>query len=91
MSKARIKSKEITKIGSMVLNLAQLLRVVHVERIMIEDEKITEFNNLTLNNFVLKLCGPMKEDHLTKIMLTIQVLCSGIGFFIRYTVAESLY
>ena len=91
MSKARIKVKDISKNGLLMLTFLELLHVVDSNYESVQDEDYVEFNNLTLNNFVLKVFGPMKENTLTKAMLAIQMLCSAVGFFIRYTVADSLY
>ena len=91
MSKARSKVKDLSSSGLLMLQVLELLHVTHVKREVVKDDEFVEFNNLTLNNFVLKILGPMKENNLTKLMLAIQVLCSGVGFFIRYTVADSLY
>ena len=74
-----------------MLTVLELLHVIDSRYEEVGNEDYVEFNNLTLNNFVLKVVGPMKENTLTKVMLAVQVLCSGLGFFIRYTVADSLY
>lgn len=41
--------------------------------------------NLTLINFVLKVTGPLKENHLTMVLLLFQVFCCGIGLALRYS------
>uniref|UniRef100_H2YBT8 UDP-N-acetylglucosamine--dolichyl-phosphate N-acetylglucosaminephosphotransferase n=1 Tax=Ciona savignyi TaxID=51511 RepID=H2YBT8_CIOSA len=46
-----------------------------------------EINNLTLNNFLLKILGPTKEQSLTIILLCIQAVCTAAAFFIRYYVS----
>ncbi|GMH89362.1 hypothetical protein TrST_g2307 [Triparma strigata] len=47
--------------------------------------------NLTLINVVLKVCGDMKEEHLTMVLLMVQVGFSGLGFAIRYGGGSSLF
>eukprot|EP01061_Rhynchopus_euleeides_P010723 TRINITY_DN20253_c0_g1_i1.p1 TRINITY_DN20253_c0_g1~~TRINITY_DN20253_c0_g1_i1.p1 ORF type:complete len:417 (+),score=156.75 TRINITY_DN20253_c0_g1_i1:49-1251(+) len=47
--------------------------------------------NLTLLNVMLVIFGPMKEGTLTNVLLAFQVLCSVIGFLIRYQLAALFY
>ena len=91
MSKARIKVKDISRKGLLMLTVLEMLHAVDTKYESVQEEDFVEFNNLTLNNFILKIFGPMKEHSLTKLMLLIQVLCSMVGFFVRYSVADSLY
>ena len=47
-----------------------------------------ECPNRTLICFVLRSLGPMKERSLCLVLLTIQVLCSVIAFYVRYVLLE---
>ncbi|RXM94028.1 UDP-N-acetylglucosamine--dolichyl-phosphate N-acetylglucosaminephosphotransferase [Acipenser ruthenus] len=73
MSYSKFKSRDLSKLGELLLKVASALRVVEVRRGLEEDGEFMECNNLTLINFVLKLIGPTHERTLTVIMLLIQV------------------
>lgn len=47
--------------------------------------------NLTLINVALWVCGDMKEEHLTALLLVVQVAFSGVGFAIRYGGGSGLF
>jgi UDP-N-acetylglucosamine--dolichyl-phosphate N-acetylglucosaminephosphotransferase len=47
--------------------------------------------NMTLINLTLRITGPVREDTLCRILLVLQVLCCGLGFFVRYYVASLVY
>mmetsp|Transcript_36833 Transcript_36833/g.54105 ORF Transcript_36833/g.54105 Transcript_36833/m.54105 type:complete len:443 (-) Transcript_36833:184-1512(-) len=51
----------------------------------------TEVANMTLINVCLQIFGPMKERTLCVVLLAFQVLCCGIGLFIRYYVAQFFF
>ncbi len=42
------------------------------------------YDNMTLINLVLRICGPMTEETLTTVLIALQVACCVLGFFIRY-------
>eukprot|EP01113_Clastostelium_recurvatum_P033102 TRINITY_DN4340_c0_g1_i3.p1 TRINITY_DN4340_c0_g1~~TRINITY_DN4340_c0_g1_i3.p1 ORF type:complete len:397 (+),score=93.67 TRINITY_DN4340_c0_g1_i3:77-1267(+) len=47
--------------------------------------------NLTILNLFLWILGPMTERQLCIVALIFQILCCGLGFFIRYYVAELFF
>ena len=53
--------------------VAELLRLLEVQRAEEGEDDFIECNNMTLINLVLKVLGPIHERNLTVIMLTIQV------------------
>ena len=55
--------------------------------------KFDRFNmsNLTLINFVLHVCGPMRERDLTVVLMLLQAISSILAFFIRYVLAGVFY
>lgn len=91
MSYSKFKSRDLSKLGELLLKVASALRVVEVRRGLEEDGEFMECNNLTLINFVLKLIGPTHERTLTVIMLLIQVLGSAVAFGIRYHLVRLFY
>lgn len=54
--------------------VAELLKLLEVQRGQEGDDDFIECNNMTLINLALKLLGPTHERNLTVIMLIIQVL-----------------
>lgn len=56
----------------------------------ISDVKV-ECSNFTIINLVLHWLGPMREDKLVNVLLTLQILCSVIAFIIRYYVVQFVY
>uniref|UniRef100_H2YBU0 UDP-N-acetylglucosamine--dolichyl-phosphate N-acetylglucosaminephosphotransferase n=1 Tax=Ciona savignyi TaxID=51511 RepID=H2YBU0_CIOSA len=88
MSKARFKPSEMHILGSFIIRIAEFACVVDVKRGLGEDGQYMEINNLTLNNFLLKILGPTKEQSLTIILLCIQAVCTAAAFFIRYYVID---
>lgn len=56
-----------------------------------EKEDVVITNNLTLINLVLFYLGPLHEAKLTTILIAIQVLCTGLAFFVRYPMAHVFY
>jgi UDP-N-acetylglucosamine--dolichyl-phosphate N-acetylglucosaminephosphotransferase len=52
---------------------------------------MVEMNNLTILNFILKLCGPLHEWTLAKTFLAFQCVCSAMAFVLRFYCANLLY
>jgi UDP-N-acetylglucosamine--dolichyl-phosphate N-acetylglucosaminephosphotransferase len=50
-----------------------------------------EVSNYTLINLFIKLLGPAHEGTLCVRVLTFQVFCSCVAFFIRYQLAHLVY
>ncbi|KAE8592358.1 hypothetical protein XENTR_v10018737 [Xenopus tropicalis] len=73
MSYSKFKSKELSKLGDLIIKVGEVLYVLDVKRAQGEDGQYVEVNNMTLINFVLKLTGPMHERNLTVLLLFIQV------------------
>lgn len=55
------------------------------------DHHLVFINNLTLINLFLFWFGPMKEEKLTNCLILFQVLCSLLGFVIRYYLVSFIY
>ena len=91
MSLQATKVSEMRILGTIVINVFRALRFVHVNEYTKNGELYIEFNNLTLINFVLKICGPLHEQTLTMILLMVQVVCSCLAFGIRYPLALEFY
>lgn len=72
---------------SMILFL-EVLNLVDVKR---ENGCMIDCNNLTLLNLILLKMGPMKELNLAKTLVVVQVICSIVGFFIRYGAIHAIY
>ena len=51
----------------------------------------TEAPNMTVINLCLILLGPMSERNLCVVLLTLQVLSCGFGFFCRYYLAHLFF
>ncbi|TNN72510.1 UDP-N-acetylglucosamine--dolichyl-phosphate N-acetylglucosaminephosphotransferase [Liparis tanakae] len=71
--------------------VAELLKLLQVQRGQEGDDDFIECNNMTLINLVLKLIGPTHERNLTAIMLIIQVVGSVLAFGIRYHLVRLFY
>ncbi|KAG9351454.1 hypothetical protein JZ751_022704 [Albula glossodonta] len=91
MSYSKFKSKDLSKLGNVILKVAETLWLVEVQRGQEGDDEFMECNNMTLINFVLKILGPTHERNLTAIMLLIQILGSTIAFGIRYHLVRLFY
>ncbi|OCT72420.1 UDP-N-acetylglucosamine--dolichyl-phosphate N-acetylglucosaminephosphotransferase [Xenopus laevis] len=91
MSYSKFKSKELSKLGDVIIKVGEVLYVLDVKRAQGEDGEYMEVNNMTLINFVLKLIGPTHERNLTLLMLLIQVLGSCAAFLVRYQLVRLFY
>ena len=67
-----------------ILKLMYRCKLVHVEIVKVENATFLKFNNLTLNNYILKIFGPMQETKLASTLLLIQCICSAISFLLLY-------
>ncbi|KNC75564.1 hypothetical protein SARC_11914 [Sphaeroforma arctica JP610] len=54
------------------------------------DQKIS-MSNLTMINMVLDICGPMREDKLTTLLLVVQSIGVALAFLIRYRLVFLFY
>ncbi|XP_036381485.1 UDP-N-acetylglucosamine--dolichyl-phosphate N-acetylglucosaminephosphotransferase isoform X2 [Megalops cyprinoides] len=91
MSYSKFKSKDLSKLGCLILKVAEMLWLVQVRRGQEGDDEFMECNNMTLINFVIKILGPTHERNLTAIMLLIQILGSAVAFGIRYHLVRLFY
>jgi len=92
MSMTRFPAAKLKPLGSTILSVFNKMGIAHVITIKAEgEEEMVECNNLTLINFTLKLTGPMHEERLTISLLVMQVVCSLVGFAVRYPLAYLLF
>uniref|UniRef100_UPI00398EA97F UDP-N-acetylglucosamine--dolichyl-phosphate N-acetylglucosaminephosphotransferase n=1 Tax=Pristiophorus japonicus TaxID=55135 RepID=UPI00398EA97F len=91
MSYSKFKTKDLPKLGDLILKVADKLWLVEVNRGIGESNEYTECNNLTLINFVIKLIGPTHERTLTIILLLIQITGSMFAFMVRYHLVRWFY
>ncbi|XP_076457758.1 UDP-N-acetylglucosamine--dolichyl-phosphate N-acetylglucosaminephosphotransferase-like [Babylonia areolata] len=91
MSRFTFKPSQLSPLGKLCVSIFRLLRLIDIRENVGEDGRFTEANNFTLNNFLLKLCGPLHERTLVIVLLSIQVFFSVVGFVIRYQVAKLFY
>jgi len=54
-------------------------------------DQIVACSNMTIINLTLVLLGPMREDHLCMTLLLLQIVCGGLGLFIRHRLAFLIY
>lgn len=91
MSYSKFKRKDLSKLGHLILKVAELLKLLEVRRGQKGDDEFIECNNMTLINLVLKCLGPIHERNLTVIMLIMQVMGSAVTFGIRYHLVRLFY
>jgi UDP-N-acetylglucosamine--dolichyl-phosphate N-acetylglucosaminephosphotransferase len=48
-------------------------------------------SNMTIINYALYVCGPMREDRLTLALLGVQAACSALALLVRYQLAYVFY
>ena len=68
----------------------ECLHLVDVHRDPVTNEMI-DCNNLTLLNFILIKMGPLKEETLVIYVLFVQIMCSILGFIVRYGLVHVVY
>jgi len=51
------------------------------------DHKTERIPNMTVINMALSIVGPMNERNLCSLLLGLQLICCGFGFFMRYYIA----
>uniref|UniRef100_W5M809 UDP-N-acetylglucosamine--dolichyl-phosphate N-acetylglucosaminephosphotransferase n=1 Tax=Lepisosteus oculatus TaxID=7918 RepID=W5M809_LEPOC len=91
MSYSKFKSKDLSRLGELILKGAEVVWLVEVQRGGDGEDEFIECNNMTLINLVIKVLGPLHERTLTVIMLLIQVLGSAVAFGIRYHLVRLFY
>lgn len=85
------KPKSLSLLGHFCLFIAKTFRLVHYKEFEKDGEIVAECTNFTIINFALKVAGPTHERSLTVYLLTIQVLCTCVAFFIRYGLSKIFY
>ena len=90
--------QKLSTVGRLCLTVLSVTRLASIKQVDVKIDndsdntvEMVECNNLTLINFVLRLTGPMKENHLTSLLLLLQVIASLVAFTIRYPLAFLLY
>ena len=90
--------QKLSTLGRACLTVLSVTRLATIKQVDVKIDndsdntvEMVECNNLTLINFVLRLTGPMKENHLTLLLLLLQVIASLVAFTIRYPLAFLLY
>ena len=90
--------QKLSTLGKLCLTVLSVTRLASIKQVDVKIDndsdktvEMVECNNLTLINFVLRLTGPMKENHLTSLLLLLQVIASLVAFTIRYPLAFLLY
>mmetsp|Transcript_15563 Transcript_15563/g.42637 ORF Transcript_15563/g.42637 Transcript_15563/m.42637 type:complete len:290 (+) Transcript_15563:222-1091(+) len=101
VSFAEFDESDLGILGRLVLFISERLNLARVERPAssasqegtspAQVARSVRISNLTIINLTLHLLGPMHEAHLTIVLLTIQVVSSGLALFIRYYLAALLY
>ena len=97
-SLACFEKQKLLALGRMCLSVLSVTRLASVRQVDVRIDndgdqtiEMVECNNLTLINLVLRMTGPIKEDHLTILLLVLQIISSLIAFTIRYPLAFLLY
>uniref|UniRef100_A0A183BLH5 UDP-N-acetylglucosamine--dolichyl-phosphate N-acetylglucosaminephosphotransferase n=1 Tax=Globodera pallida TaxID=36090 RepID=A0A183BLH5_GLOPA len=91
MSMVELQPHKLSRIGQMCLHILIRTHLVHHEEFDKDGERWLRINNLTILNFILKVCGPMHERRLTNTLLAFQFVCSVIAFILRFYFARLLY
>ena len=86
----RINIKETKPLGALFIGILRLFGLVQYKRVS-DSPEVYECSNLTIINLALVKFGPMNEKHLTLCLLTLQTLCTGLAFFIRYGISKIFY
>ncbi|KAH9925429.1 N-acetylglucosaminephosphotransferase [Epithele typhae] len=89
-SRAEFKEKRPSALSSAILRVLAALGLVELAF----DEQtgaIASTTNLTILNVFLLRLGPMREDSLTRVLISTQVCGSLVAFFVRYGLAGLVY
>ncbi|KAJ3099247.1 UDP-N-acetylglucosamine--dolichyl-phosphate N-acetylglucosaminephosphotransferase [Phlyctochytrium planicorne] len=82
--------KETKFLGLQMIKLLESLGFAKVKRDP-KSGKLEEVNNLTLLNLILVLSGPISEAELARRLAYVQILCSILGFVLRYGLAFLIF
>ena len=75
----------------MIVKILELFRLIKVKRSGTGPDDFIEISNLTLINVVINWVGPIHESTLTNLLMVLQVMSSGVAFFVRYKLASFVY
>nr|CAG4650219.1 EOG090X07N9 [Sida crystallina] len=81
----------LNALGRLFLKIYQLLGLVRVIESQKDGKPVKECTNCTVINLALNWLGPTHEEKLTVTLLSVQVICSGLAFVIRYPLASQFY
>lgn len=62
-----------------------------VVKIVSETNSSLTINNLTILNWLLNVFGPLKEHHLTILLLALQIVCNTGGLFVRHRLSTFIF
>ena len=71
---------ELTTLGMIIFKFCRKTGICSVIE---EADGSVKMSNMTIICLVLHVCGPMREDMLTKRLLSVQVLCTAFAFIVR--------
>merc|ERR1719245_445799 len=91
MSTVEFKASDLKFLGKLCLYVLSWVGLGPLRKFTKDSEEYIEINNFTLINLLLRLCGPTHEQRLTIYILLVQIIFSGIGFYIRYPLALMFY
>lgn len=80
---------ELRAPGRLIVRACRALRVGRVS-IDPATQQVT-MSNMTIINWALHVCGPMREDRLTLALLGLQAACSALALLVRYQLAYLVY
>lgn len=87
ISVTKFKYSELNILGKCMVSIFRMFRIISWQ----EKNGYVTTNNFTLINLVLLLFGPLHEEKLTGVLITIQCLCTALAFVIRYPLASLFY
>lgn len=91
MLMAEFKLADLSPLGRVSLRILRSIGLLHWLEYEKDGDTWVEVNNLTLLNLCLLWFGPMPERRLTVILLSLQLFCSALAFFIRFYAARLVY
>lgn len=78
--------KSVSKFQKYFLGILEIFKLIKVER----TTKVTKFSNMTIINLCLVWFGPLREDKLCILLMTLQFLIGIIMIFVRHTLGPWL-
>lgn len=87
----KFKIRNENGLDGMIVKILELFRLIKVKRSGTGPDDFIEISNLTLINVVINWVGPIHESTLTNLLMVLQVMSSGVAFFVRYKLASFVY